>query len=144
MMATTLEDRLFLDNLVNYFQHSDCYYIPFSEIKKAYIITSEEMGFKPFKKDFCSSLNKILNAQIIRPSRFAISQDMKDFHGIFPVPHFLTLPLNEVSEIMKVSFGDFHDSMNSDSNSDPNEKDSHISDSDENYDNVSEFKDSFD
>lgn len=144
VMTTTLEDRLFLDNVVNYFQHSDCYYIPFCEIKKAYLMASEEMGFKPYKKEFYSSLNKILNAQIIRPSRFAISSEIKDVHGIFPVPHFLTLPLNEVSEIMKVSFGDIDNSLNSLQKSNANEKDSNSLDSDEDSDEGPEYKDCFD
>ena len=97
VVNTNIEDRLFLEYIVNYFQSHDRFYIPFNEIKQAYQMTCEELGFSPKNREFKVSLDKILDAQIIRPS--------KTYQSESAVPHFLTLPLGEVSEIMNMSFG---------------------------------------
>jgi hypothetical protein len=109
VMQTTIEDRLFLDYLINYFQKPNHFYIPFKEIKKAFMMTSEELGFQPYKREFYQSFGKILNAQILRPSNCKLSKTIEPQYGVIPVDHFLTLPLSEVSEIMKVSFGEIGD-----------------------------------
>ena len=97
VVNTDIEDRLFLEYIVNYFQSNDRFYIPFAEIKKAYMMTCEELGYVAKNSEFKMSLEKILDAQIIRPS--------KTYKSASAIPHFLTLPLGEVSEIMNLSFG---------------------------------------
>jgi Cdc6-like AAA superfamily ATPase len=106
VMGTTIEDRLFLEYLVNFFRQVNNYYIPFTEIKKAYLMTGEELGFKYQKKEFLDSLKKITEAQIIRPSLYYLSKlEGKMTNGVFIIPHYLTLPIEEVNEIMNFSFG---------------------------------------
>ena len=116
VMQTSIENRLFLDYLINYFQQPNRFYIPFNEIKKAFLMMSEELGFKPVKREFYQSFGKILGAQILRPSNYAITQSVTAIAGVYPVAHYLTLPLSEVSDIMKVSFGDVEDNVDDDNN----------------------------
>ena len=68
------------------------------------------------KREFYQSFGKILGAQILRPSNYAITQSVTAIAGVYPVAHYLTLPLSEVSDIMKVSFGDVEDNVDDDNN----------------------------
>jgi len=105
VINTSLEDRLFLDNIVNYFRNLDRFFIPFHEIRNAYSMSCEEMGFKFEKTEFYRSFAKISDAQIIRPNALAIQQGAMKKNGVYPVDHFLTLPMEEVSDILNFSFG---------------------------------------
>jgi hypothetical protein len=124
VINTNLEDRLFLDYIVNYFQKSDRYYIPFKDIEKAYYMTSEELGFTPSKQEFQASLTKISRANILRPSLTSL-----DFHNekrSQRIPHYLTIPVEDMNDIMRVSFGDIEDVVKSPENSNNAKKDSDL------------------
>ena len=77
---------------MNYFRNIDRLFIPFREIRKAYSMSCEEMGFDFEKAEFYNSLSKISEAQIIQPNMLAIQQGAVKQHGVYPVDHFLTLP----------------------------------------------------
>ena len=112
VMNTSLEDRLFLDNIVNYFRNLDRFFIPFHEIRNAYSMSCEEMGFKFDKTEFYQSFAKISDAQIIRPNTLAVQQGAVKHNGVYLVDHFLTLPMDEVSDILNFSFGQGVEGMN--------------------------------
>jgi hypothetical protein len=102
---TTFEDRCFLEYLVNFFRDGSKYYISFADIKKMYKMTCEELGMAPTKEEFFTSLKKITQSQILRPSLFHSTPEMQKIHGIYPVPYYLTVPIDEINEVMDVAFG---------------------------------------
>jgi Cdc6-like AAA superfamily ATPase len=103
---TTFEDRLFLDYLIHSFQKSDKYYLSYSDMFKSYKMACEELGYSPNRAEFYRSLVKITEANILRPTVCVRSPEIKPINGVWPVAHYLTMPLDEMIEIMKVSFGD--------------------------------------
>ncbi|WP_371803764.1 hypothetical protein [Candidatus Lokiarchaeum ossiferum] len=105
IVDTGIEERLFLEYIVNYFQKKDQYYIPFSEIKNAYKMTSEELGFKSESDEFYSYLQGITNMQILRPSHDQKIQSPQRYKGIYPIAHYLTVPLEEINDVLSFSFG---------------------------------------
>lgn len=105
IVDTGIEERLFLEYIVNYFQKKSQYYIPFPEIKKAYKMTSEELGFKPETDEFYTYLQGITNMQILRPSHDQKIRTSKRYRGIYPIAHYLTIPLEELNDILSFSFG---------------------------------------
>ena len=116
VMQTSIEERLFLEYLMGYFENSNRYYIPYGEIKNAYRMTAEELGFKINQSEFRQSFAKITEANILRPGQCYIHEGMKAKDGVLPVAHFLTMPIEEVSEIMNLSFGMFMDDDDEDAN----------------------------
>ncbi len=105
IVDTGIEERLFLEYIINYFQKENNFYIPFTEIKKAYQMTSEELGFKPENQEFYKYLNSITNIQILRPSFSRKIQSIEKIKGIYPVAHYLSVPLEELNDILSFSFG---------------------------------------
>jgi hypothetical protein len=106
---TTFEDRVFLDFLVNSFNARDTFYLNFNQIYDAYLMTAEDLGFRPSKAEFLSSLRKITDAQIIRPSHFQPSIKITGIPSNLAVPYYLTIPLEEMTALIRLSFGDVDD-----------------------------------
>ncbi|QEE16234.1 hypothetical protein DSAG12_02064 [Promethearchaeum syntrophicum] len=111
VMSSSIEDRLFLEYLVDFFRSKNNFYIPFKNIKQAYSMTCEELGYDILEQEFFSSLRKITNSQVFCPSKIFQRVGIKENNGVYCVPHFLTLPVNEVNELLNVSFG-MEDNLN--------------------------------
>lgn len=103
--SSSIEDRLFLEYIVDFFRNNKHFYIPFGEIKQAYNMTCEELGYEISDQEFFSSLRKITQAQVICPSKINQKAESRRTNGIYCVPHFLTLPVYEVNELINISFG---------------------------------------
>jgi len=105
VISSSIEDRLFLEYLVDFFRSKNNFYIPYQDIKQAYSMTCEELGYEILEQEFFSSLRKITNSQVFCPSKIFQRVGNKENYGVYCVPHFLTLPVNEVNELLNVSFG---------------------------------------
>ncbi|WP_457557576.1 hypothetical protein [Candidatus Harpocratesius sp.] len=111
VMRTSLEERLFLDYLVNYFKSPNNYYISNIEIKKAYQMTADEMGFTLHSREFQQRFENITRAQILQRSHFnnkknsfdLIKTELKERNDLSF--HFLSLPMEEINQILEMSFG---------------------------------------
>ena len=75
-------------------------------------MTCEELGYEIVEQEFFDSLRKITQAQVFCPSKIFKSIGNMENKGVYCVPHFLTLPVNEVNELLNVSFGMVDNSFN--------------------------------
>ncbi len=105
VISSSIEDRLFLEYLVDFFRSKKDFYIPFNDIRQAYSMTCEELGYKIVDQEFLNSFKKITEAQVFCPSKIFRSSGKRENNGVYCVPHFLTLPVHEVNELLNVSFG---------------------------------------
>jgi hypothetical protein len=105
VISSSIEDRLFLEYLVDFFRSKNNFYIPFNEIRQAYSMTCEELGYEILDQEFFSSFRKITQAQVFCPSKIFRNDGKRENNGVYCVPHFLTLPVHEVNELLNVSFG---------------------------------------
>ena len=105
IQKTNFEEQLFLEYLLGFFQNRDIFYIPFGEVKNAYKMTSEEIGFEIKWEDFYETLKKFIRSNIILPNNLKSSIMKTNFHGIYEVPYFLPIPANEIDELLKYIFG---------------------------------------
>ncbi len=112
VISSSIEDRLFLEYLVDFFRSKNNFYIPFDEIRQAYSMTCEELGYEILDQEFLNSFRKITNAQVFCPSKIFQSAEKWENNGVYCVPHFLTLPVDEVNELLNVSFGMVDDGFN--------------------------------
>lgn len=113
VMKTSMEERLFLDYLINYFRNPAQFYIKKEEITRAYKMTAEEMGFSVRSTELGSRFQNITNAQILHPSHF-LQNEQNEQKEQYPsnekdfLPnrnHYLSLPVEEVNQIIDMSFG---------------------------------------
>ena len=105
VISSSIEDRLFLEYLVDFFRSKNNFYIPFNDIRQAYSMTCEELGYEILDQDFFNSFKKITEAQVFCPSKIFRNDGKREDNGVYHVPHFLTLPVHEVNELLNVSFG---------------------------------------
>ena len=105
VISSSIEDRLFLEYLVDFFRSKNNFYIPFNDIRQAYSITCEELGYEILDQEFLNSFRKITQAQVFCPSKIFQRDGKRENNGVYCVPHFLTLPVHEVNELLNVSFG---------------------------------------
>ncbi|MHA1511930.1 MAG: hypothetical protein ACTSRX_09455, partial [Promethearchaeota archaeon] len=105
VVSSSIEDRLFLEYLVDFFRSKNKFYIPFYDIRQAYSMTCEELGYEILDQDFFNSFRKITEAQVFCPSKIFRNSGKRENKGVYSVPHFLTLPVHEVNELLNVSFG---------------------------------------
>lgn len=111
VMKTSIEERLFLDYLVNHFRNPSQFYISNQEIEKAYMMTAEELGFQVHSIEYKNRFEKIADAQILRPSCFSTKlnhENKKKSLNSFP-SHYLSLPLEEMNQLLDMSFGMIND-----------------------------------
>ena len=107
VMKTGIEERLFLDYLINHFRNPAQYYIQKEDITRAYKMTAEEMGFSVRSVEFATRFQNITDAQILRPSNFSQKEDSLSTQNDF-LPnrnHYLSIPVEEVNQIIDMSFG---------------------------------------
>ncbi len=105
VISSSIEDRLFLEYLLDFFRSKNNYYIPYKDIKQAYSMTCEELGYEILDQEFYNSFRKITQAQVFCPSKIFRNSEKMEKNSVYCVPHFLTLPVHEVNELLNVSFG---------------------------------------
>ncbi len=105
VISSSIEDRLFLEYLIDFFRSRNNFYIPFENIRQAYSMTCEELGYEILDQDFYNSFKKITEAQVFCPSKIFRNDGKRENNGVYHVPHFLTFPVHEVNELLNVSFG---------------------------------------
>ncbi|MHA1519489.1 MAG: hypothetical protein ACTSRK_04835 [Promethearchaeota archaeon] len=107
VMKTSIEERLFLDYLINHFRNPAQFYIKKEEITRAYKMTAEELGFSVRSMEFGTRFQNITDAQILRPSHFVpMDPSQPNQNDVLPSRnHYLSLPVEEVNQIIDMSFG---------------------------------------
>lgn len=110
IMHSNLDEKLFLDYLVNFFQNSSKYYIPPEEIRRAYQMTAEEIGFSPKYQKMLNMLDNITRSEILRPSNFQktgepiIRKKWKEDKAELSL-HYISMPVEEINQILEFGFG---------------------------------------
>ncbi len=108
LMGSDMLERLVLDNVVNYFKTGDNLYIPFRKLADSYKMGCESLEAVPKKHEFVSIVEKLTENYIILPSPLFKSRSGR--LGSIPVaPYFLTMPADELSELLDASFDTFED-----------------------------------
>ncbi|MHA1610467.1 MAG: hypothetical protein ACTSYU_00320, partial [Promethearchaeota archaeon] len=107
VMKTSIEERLFLDYLINHFRNPAQFYIKKEEITRAYKMTAEELGFSVRSMEFGTRFQHITDSQILRPSHFVpMDPSQPNQNDVLPSRnHYLSLPVEEVNQIIDMSFG---------------------------------------
>lgn len=98
-------ERLVLDNMVSYFKDADHSYIPFKEMKNAYLMGIEPFGYEKSSSEFAQIIKRLNDNMILLPSPLQIPESKRKY-GIYPISHYLTIPADEVSELLSVCYGD--------------------------------------
>mgnify|MGYP005851098549 CR=1 FL=1 len=110
LMESTMLERLVLDNLVHYFKGNDKFYIPFSGIADAYRMGCESLECKPIKSEFVSIVGKFTENYVILPSPI-LKTKANRINGLPIAPYFLTMPADELSELLDACFDGFDDEV---------------------------------
>ncbi|MHA1672986.1 MAG: hypothetical protein ACTSYI_05110 [Promethearchaeota archaeon] len=110
VMKTSIEERLFLDYLINHFRNPAQFYIKKNEIRRAYRMTAEELGFSVQSMELGSRFQNITNAQILRPSHFVQNEQKEQYPSnekdFLPNKnYYLSIPVEGVNQIIDMSFG---------------------------------------
>ncbi len=108
LMDSDMLERLFLDNIVNYFKSNDKLYIPFSKLAESYKMGCECLEVVPRKNEFVSVVEKLTENYVILPS--PLFKSRSGCLGTIQIaPYFLTMPADELSELLDASFDTFDD-----------------------------------
>lgn len=109
VVNSSVEDRLFLENVINYFQKQQTYYIFMQDVKKAYKMMCDELGFPVIQDELKENLKKIVDNNILCLSKYYQNQTMIKTSKSKNNAYFLTIPIQEASELMEASFKNYFD-----------------------------------
>ncbi|MHA1339398.1 MAG: hypothetical protein ACTSRZ_04190 [Promethearchaeota archaeon] len=133
---TSIVERIFLDNVCNYFYHSDEYYIDFKNLKEKFIMACESIEINMNEKSFYKILSNLENINLLIPTSFKVAdvrgnkkrsklkvkesinsskenlmnypyKSSNDFFHIKEIPYFLTISPEILNEMLNVAFGQF-------------------------------------
>ena len=116
IMETSIEDRLFLDYIINNFQQKDRFFISKNEIHNSFHQSCEELGYTPRGGEFQHRLEKITRSSIILPNhRYSLlNSKVLDKFGTegnrLQILYYLTIPLEDASDILDFAFGNIEHS----------------------------------
>ena len=99
-------ERLVLDNCISTFKQYDAFYLSFDQLRECYDCGCETLEYDSSAREFYQIVQTFNQNMILLPSPLQLKQTkFNSLEGVFPVDHFLTLPLDEISELLDVCFG---------------------------------------
>ncbi len=105
VMNTSIEDRLFLDYLVNTFAEKSKHFISQPEVYSAYLMSCEELGYQALQNEFVERFAKIIQTNLFSPVRFLKTGKNPTQWNPKDQSYYLTIPLEDAQEIIELAFG---------------------------------------